>query len=177
MIILLSGASHTGKSYIAHELLKKYGYSVLSLDLIKMGLIRSRNTTLTPEDDDELTYLIWPIVREMIKTAVENKQDLIVEGCYIPPSWAEDFDGRYLDEIHYACIIMTDYYIDTHYDDIVKYASVVEELGTDEGLSADWLKEINRQYYDDCRKYGNYMILIDDSYEPEIIIACIESRI
>ena len=109
MIILLSGASHTGKSHIAHELLKKHGYSVLSLDLIKMGLIRSHNTNLTPEDDDELTALIWPIVREMIKTAVENKQDLIVEGCYIPPRWAEDFDGRYLDVIHYACIIMTDY--------------------------------------------------------------------
>ena len=86
-------------------------------------------------------------------------------------------DESYLDEIHYVCIIMTDYYIDAHYDDIVKYASVVEARGADEGLSADWLKEINRKYYEDCRKYGNYMIMIDDSYEPEIIIACIESQI
>ena len=50
-----------------------------------MGLIRSGHTTLTPESaDDALTDYLWPIVREMIKTAVENRQNLIVEGCYIP---------------------------------------------------------------------------------------------
>ena len=48
-----------------------------------MGLIRSGITDLTPEDDDELTDYLWPIVREIIKTAVENEQNLIVEGCYI----------------------------------------------------------------------------------------------
>ena len=46
-----------------------------------MGLIRSGNTVLTPEDDDALTDYLWPIVREIIKTAIENKQNLIVEGC------------------------------------------------------------------------------------------------
>ena len=176
MIILLSGASHTGKSYIAHKLLEKYGYSVLSLDLMKMGLIRSHQTNLTPEDDDELTVYLWQIVREIIKTAIENHQDLIVEGCYIPANWAQDFDESYRDEIHYACIVMTEYYIDNNFDDIVKYASVIENRQHDDGLSKSWLKQINRKYYEDCRKYGNYVILIDDSYEPEIIMACIESR-
>lgn len=49
-----------------------------------MGLIRSGNTDFTPCDDDkDLTSYLWPIVSEMIKTAIENKQNLIVEGCYI----------------------------------------------------------------------------------------------
>ena len=92
MIILITGASHTGKTVLAQKLLEKYKYPYLSIDHLKMGLIRSKNTTLTPlSEDDELTAYLWPIVHEMVKTAIENKQNLIVEGCYIPFNWAEDF--------------------------------------------------------------------------------------
>lgn len=87
MIILISGASHTGKTLLAQKLLEKYKYPVLSIDLLKMGLIRSNNTSLTPKDDEKLEKYLWPIVREMIKTAIENKQNLIVEGAYIPFDW------------------------------------------------------------------------------------------
>ena len=87
MIVLITGASHTGKTLLAHRLLEKYKYPYLSIDHLKMGLIRSGNTDLTQEDDDALTEFLWPIVREMIKTAVENHQNLIVEGCYVPFDW------------------------------------------------------------------------------------------
>ena len=84
MIILITGASHTGKTALAQKLLEKYHYPYLSIDHLKMGLIRSGNTELTPmSDDKDLTAYLWPIVREMVKTAIENKQNLIVEGCYI----------------------------------------------------------------------------------------------
>ena len=84
MIILITGASHTGKTALAQKLLEKYKYPYLSIDHLKMGLIRSGNTELTPMDDTELVEYLWPIVCEIIKTAIENKQNLIVEGCYIP---------------------------------------------------------------------------------------------
>jgi hypothetical protein len=29
--------------------------------------------------DEELTEYLWPIVREIIKTAIENKQNLVIE--------------------------------------------------------------------------------------------------
>ena len=93
MILLIAGASHTGKTLLAQRLLEKYHYPYLSIDHLKTGLIRSGNTELTPMDDDKLTPYLWPIVREMIKTAIENKQNLIVEGCYIPFDWRKDFDG------------------------------------------------------------------------------------
>ena len=80
MIILITGASHTGKTLLAQKMLEKYKYPYLSIDQLKMGLIRGGNTNLTPEDDDELTDYLWPIVREMIKTAIENEQNLIVDG-------------------------------------------------------------------------------------------------
>ena len=79
MILLIAGASHTGKTLLAQKLLEKYGYPYLSIDHLKMGLIRSKHTDLTPESsDDALTGYLWPIVREIIKTAVENEQNLIV---------------------------------------------------------------------------------------------------
>ncbi len=93
MIILITGASHTGKTCLSQKLLEKYKYPYLSIDHLKMGLIRSKNTDLTPMSDDNcLTGYLWPIVREIIKTAIENKQNLIVEGCYIPINWASDFE-------------------------------------------------------------------------------------
>ena len=103
MIIMITGASHTGKTALAQKLLEKYKYPYLSIDHLKMGLIRSGNTGLTPMSNDaDLTAYLWPIVREMIKTAIENKQNMIVEGCYIPFDWKKDFDEKYLDDIKYC---------------------------------------------------------------------------
>ena len=96
MIVLITGASHTGKTLLAQKLLERYQYPYLSIDLLKMGLIRSKNTDLTPEDDDGLMDYLWRIIREIIKTAIENKQNLVVEGCYIPHSWNKDFSEEYL---------------------------------------------------------------------------------
>ena len=96
MIILITGASHTGKTALAQKLLEKYKYPYLSIDHLKMGLIRSGNTKLTPmSDDKDLTTYLWPIVREMVKTAIENKQNLVVEGCYIPFNWQKGFENEY----------------------------------------------------------------------------------
>ena len=105
MIILIAGASHTGKTALAQRLLEKYKYPYLSMDLLKMGLIRSGNTTLTPYDDKELQIYLWAIVRDIVKTAIENHQHLIVEGCYIPFDWKNDFDKKYLDEIKYYILV------------------------------------------------------------------------
>ena len=118
MIVLITGASHTGKTALAQKLLEKYQYPYLSIDHLKMGLIRSGYTSLTPMDDKELVDYLWPILREMIKTAIENKQNLIVEGCYIPFDWQKDFDAEYLEHIRYYCLVMTEAYIRSHFSDI-----------------------------------------------------------
>ena len=102
MIVLIAGASHTGKTVLAQKLLEKYKYPYLSIDHLKMGLIRSGQTSLTPMDDEKLTDYLWPIVREMVKTVVENRQNLIVEGCYIPVDWRKNFSPAYLAQIRAA---------------------------------------------------------------------------
>ena len=168
MIILIAGASHTGKTAAAEKLLLKYGYPYLSIDHLKMGLIRSGNTSLTPlSPDEELTDYLWPIVREMIKTAIENEQNLIVEGCYIPFDWQKGFEEEYLKNIKYYCLIMSEKYIKNHFDDIVKYASVAEKRLTDD-CSADELIKDNLKNLALAQKYGLNYILIDDEYSVEL---------
>ena len=95
MVVLITGASHTGKTALAQRLLEKYQYPYLSIDHLKMGLIRSKNTALTPVSEEKaLTDYLWPVVAEIIKTVIENRQNLIVEGCYIPFDWKKE--GRNL---------------------------------------------------------------------------------
>ena len=127
MIILITGASHTGKTVLSQKLLEKYKYPYLSIDHLKMGLIRSGQTNLTPMSEDaDLTKYLWPIVREIIKTAIENNQNLIVEGCYIPFDWEKDFENDYLKNIKYYCLVMSQNYIKNHFNDIIKYANAIE---------------------------------------------------
>ena len=168
MIILIGGASHTGKTLFAQRLLEKYHYPYLSIDHLKMGLIRSGNTNLTPMDDDKLTDYLWPIVGEMIKTAIENRQNLIVEGCYIPFDWKKDLEESYRKEIRYVCLIMSRRYIETHFGDIKKHASDIENRMDDSGLNAQELIRENERNLALCKEFGCEYVLIDDEYQISI---------
>lgn len=169
MIVLITGASHTGKTALAQRLLEKYGYPYLSVDHLKMGLIRSGNTSLTPLSDDKaLTDYLWPILREIIKSAVENKQNLVVEGCYIPLDWAEDFEKEYLDSIRFYCLIMSDKYIENHFGDIMRFAGVIEDRGGDEGFTREMILKDNAQMLEQCVRYGAEYIFIDEEYRVDI---------
>lgn len=171
MIILITGASHTGKTALSQRLLEKYHYPYLSIDHLKMGLIRSGQTELTPMSKDRLlTEYLWPIVREMVKTAIENKQNLVVEGCYIPFDWANDFEAEYLEHIKYYCLVMSEKYIRNHFDDIKAYASVVENRIDDEYCTMDMLLRDNAEILEKCQEHGANYILIDDEYQVSINI-------
>lgn len=168
MVVLIAGASHTGKTVLAQRLLERYGYPYLSVDLLKMGLIRSGRTELTPEEDSELVTYLWPVVREIVKTAVENHQNLIVEGVYLPFSWKEDFEEDYLKEIRFYCLVMSRKYIENHFSEITGYANVIEQRLDDSYCSLDMLIRDNGYNMEMCVKYGCNSILIDDKYEVEI---------
>lgn len=169
MIILITGASHTGKTLLAQKLLEKYKYPYLSIDHLKMGLIRSGNTELTPMSDDaNLTAYLWPIVREMMKTAIENKQNLIVEGCYIPFDWEKDFEKEYCDNICYYCLIMSEDYIRNHFDDIKGYANVIESRLDDEYCIMESVLKDNARMLELAQKHNVNYVLISDKYERDL---------
>ena len=164
MIILITGASHTGKTLLAQRMLEAYGYPYISIDHLKMGLIRSGNTDLTPEDDEALTAYLWPIVREMVKTAIENQQHLIVEGCYIPADWRQDFSEQYLQSIRFICLAMTDTFIEAHFDEIKKHACDIETRLYDTDCTVESLKADNHDFIDAFTRNGEQITLIDTSF-------------
>ena len=166
MVILIGGTTHTGKTVLAQRLLETYHYPYLSMDHLKMGLIRSGQTDLTPMDDDKLTGYLWPIVREMVKTAIENAQNLIVEGCYIPENWYEDFPEDYRKHICCRFLVMTEGYIRSHFDDIRRHACAIEQRLDDSGLDMEALIRENRQYQRACRPED--CILLEEEYRIDL---------
>ena len=167
MIVLIAGATHTGKTALAQQLLEKYKFPYISIDHLKMGLIRSGQTSLSVCDDERLTPHLWSIVKEIIKTAIENKQNLIVEGCYIPFDWKKDFNEEYLKEIKYYCLIMSKSYILNNFTKITAYENVVEErLSSD--VTQEKLIEANETNLQMCKKYALNYILIDKQYKVDI---------
>ena len=168
MVIIITGASHVGKTVLAQRMLEQYKYPYLSIDHLKMGLIRSGNTVLTPEDDESLTGYLWPIVREIMKTVIENQQNLIVEGCYIPFDWRDSFDEQYLQSIRFICLAMSDEYIDTHFEEIKSHGSDIETRLDDSYCTVEQLKQDNRQVIDGYKSKGEKITLITESYEDSI---------
>lgn len=167
MIVLIAGSTHAGKTNLSQKLLEKYHYPYLSIDHLKMGLIRSKYTPLTPDDDDELVPYLWNIVKEIVKTAIENNQNLIIEGCYIPFDWQNYFDDYYLKHIKYYCIIMTKEYIENNFSVILNYASVIEARG-EEDLSMEYMIAENEKNLTMCKKYGHTYISIEKNYSIDI---------
>ena len=132
-----------------------------------MGLIRSKNTELTVYDDKALTPYLWNITREIIKTAVENKQNLIIEGCYIPFDWQKDFSKDYLKNIKYICLIMTEKYIENNFDIIKEKADVIESrIDGGDFCKKDLIKD-NLKNLNEVKKHSLPYFLIDENYIVE----------
>ena len=171
MVVIITGASHTGKTALAQKLLEAYHYPYLSEDHLKMGLIRSGYTDLTPLSSDEaLTDLLWPVVREIIRTAIENRQNLTVEGCYIPLSWAADFSESELNSIRCFCRVMSRRYIARHFADIKTYASVIEQRQDDSDCTPESVTADNENMAAFAALPHVTRILIDERYNPEITL-------
>lgn len=165
MIILITGATHTGKTMLAQQLLTTYKYPYLSIDWLKMGLIRSGNTSLTPEEDANLEEYLWPIIREIIKTAIENEQNLIVEGGYVPLSWKNEFGSRYVENIKFYCLIMSKNYIENYYDIIIQKENIIENRQDVTQCAKEILLSENSYYLDGCIKNKCNYVLIDSDYD------------
>lgn len=168
MIILIAGDTHTGKTWLAQKLLEKYKYPYLSIDHLKMGLIKSGQCRLTAESPDaELTQYLWPIVRGMITTCIENTQNLIVEGCYIPFGWEQDFSSEELQQIKYVCLIFTKKYIENNSKDILGFENVIEKRVFSD-INLKEMTKTNEYNLEQCvSRHYNY-ILIDDAYYADI---------
>ncbi len=169
MIYLIGGSSHVGKTLLAQKLMERTGFPYLSLDHLKMGFIRTGMTHLTVEDDWEMRYWMWPFVAEIIKTAVENDQNMIIEGCYIPSEWRDSFTEKYLAHIRSLFIVMTETYIREHLSDIEKQADVIEKR-LDDQIDAERLIECSRTFEEECKAQGIPCYVIRDRFCVEDMV-------
>lgn len=169
MIVFIGGSSHVGKTYFAQKLMEKLDIPYTSIDHLKMGMIRSGLTDLTPEDDGELRYELWPFLSEMVKTAIENNQSMILEGCYFPHNWKDSFDESYMNQIRNVFIVMSEKYLRNNFSDIVDYACVIENRLCDDP-DMERLIMCSKMFKDECIANGSNFIEIEDDYDEVQIL-------
>ena len=172
MVYLIGGSSHVGKTMLAQKLMERTGCPYTSLDHLKMGFIRSGMTDLTVEDDLEMRYWMWPFVTGVIRPAIENEQNLILEGCYIPVEWQDSFTDEELAHIKCLFIVMSETYIRDHIADITDYANVIEKRLADE-IDMDRLIECSAYFEEACREHSVPVYVIDGEFRAEEILDAI----
>ena len=166
MILLIGGSSHTGKTLLAQRLLERLQYPVLSLDHLKMGFIRTGRTDLTVEDDPEMREFLWPFAVEIIKTAVENDQNLIVEGCYMPSDWPLAFTPEYLEHIRGVFLVMSERFLREHFNEVCAKANVIEKR-LDDHPDLERLILCSQGFKEDCIEAGTPYLEIDGHFDTE----------
>lgn len=169
MVILIGGASHTGKTLLASELVKKLHFSCVSMDHLKMGFIRTGRTGLTVFDDENMIDFLWPFVAEMIKTAIENQQNMIVEGCYIPEGWKNSFSEKYLLHIREVFLVMQECYLQNNFGKVLEYGSVIEKRLCKESKLENLIAE-NKKTREQCLRDKSSFIEISDSYDMDKVL-------
>jgi len=186
MIIILTGTTHTGKTFLAQKLLEKFKIPYFSIDFLKMGLIRSGKINLTPFDDDKLTNQLWNIVKEIIKTAIENNQHLIIEGCYIPCTWQNDFEKKYISQIRVFCLVQTKEYIEKNFSLIKQTENVIEKrlesicTSQERDFTKENLIKDNKKYFNDFSVVKNFytqIILIEKNFDINFFVSIIFDKI
>ncbi len=167
MIILIGGESHTGKTLLAQRLLEKYHFPYTSLDHIKMGLIRGdKHCDFTALDsDDVIAEKLWGIVKGMIQTCRENKQNIIIEGCYLPVERVKEVLGE---EVIACYLIFSKDYIRNHFDKVLEYENVIEQRNYPEERSIETFIAEHQRLKAKCIAHRVKYIEITDDYKSEI---------
>jgi 2-phosphoglycerate kinase len=172
MVIMIGGVSCTGKTLMAQKLLERYKIPYLSIDHIKMGLIRgNKYCDFSSTDSDEIiTEKLWPIVKGIVKTNIENRQHIIIEGCYLPPEHIKNFEPEYLDHIIALYIGFSKEYIEKHFTSgIMEHRSEIELKEYDaDYMRPDNFIKLHAQLKYLCSKNNAKYFEISSCYENEI---------
>lgn len=172
MVILIGGVSCTGKTVMAQKLLEKYKIPYLSIDHIKMGLIRGNKYCdfSATDGDDEITDKLWPIIKGIIMTNIENGQHIIIEGCYLPPEHIRDFEPEYEEQIIALYIGFSKNYIEKHFaQGIIEHRSEIEQKDCDDYyMNQDNFIKLHSKLKEFCNRNNEKFFEINDDYIGEM---------
>lgn len=96
------------------------------------------------------------------------RQNLIVEGCYIPFDWENDFTEDYRKQIRYYCLVLSENYIRNHFGDIKNYANIIENRLDDTCCTLENVLADNAQMLEMAKSCHVNYILIDEKYAIDI---------
>jgi putative acetyltransferase len=178
MIILIGGVGYAGKTLMAQRLLEKYNFPYLSVDHLKMGLYRSGDKCdFTPEDSAEaIGEKLWGILKGIILTNIENKQNLIVEGVYLLPKETSKLESEtggleedYKNQIISFCLGFSAGYIEKNFHELIlgNKNAIEERLCESEQTLEEYIAE-NQKLRDLCGKYNVKYFEIQRDYNKEI---------
>lgn len=156
MVVIITGASHCGKTLVSQRLMEKLRVPYLSVDHLKMGLVRSGVCPFPPRGGGELAPYLWNITAGIVETAVENRQNLIVEGCYVPAGWQDRFSGRHLADIRCFCLAFTDGCIRERFPEILRHADAIERRLDDSDFTEEKALEENARFLREFSRKSNF---------------------
>jgi putative acetyltransferase len=173
MVILIAGTGCVGKTLMAQKLLEIYKIPYLSIDHLKMGIYRScSDCGFTPESKDEIiTGKLWPIIKGIIMTNIENDQSIIIEGCYFPKS-IDELEKGYLSKILFFHIIFSEQYIRKNFlGKIIKNRNIIENRGYEFEESNESIEQYileNKTNKEKCLQNNIKYFEIKENYDKEI---------
>jgi putative acetyltransferase len=182
VVILIGGTSHSGKTFLAQQLLEKYHYPYLSLDHLKMGLCRAdMGIGIKPDDSTEfIGEKLWPILKGIIMTNIENQQNLIIEGSYLLPNKINELDIKYLDHIVSFYLGFSPSYIEKYFEaKILEFRDIIETRGYENNNTIeDYLLE-NKRQKDVCETFKAKYFALENDYQKEMeaVYAWLENEI
>ncbi len=155
---------------MAQKLLEKYKIPYLSIDHLKMGLYRANvDCGFTPTDSNEkIEQHLWPIIKGIILTNIENGQNIIIEGCYLFPNRLKEFDEQTLKHIIPVFMGFSENYIKKNFESkIIANMSVIEMKGEND-LPIEAFISGNENLKGLCEESNVPFFEIDGDYETEI---------
>ncbi len=170
MIIIIGGESMTGKTLMAQKLLETYKIPYLSADHLKMGLFRADNNCgFTPDDYNEIIEeKLWPILKGIIETNIENEQSLIIEGCYISPRRVNEFAADCRKHIIPVFMGFSNEYLENNFaSGVLKHRSIIERRTEAEERKLGWFIEANEKIKKQCAMNGIRYFEINSDYQKD----------
>jgi 2-phosphoglycerate kinase len=160
LLYIIGGAARAGKTIIAQEFLERSQVPFLSLDLLKMSLVKGMpEAGIDPQESSRrLAIRLWPVVRGLASTILENARDYLIEGDMILPSQVREISADFPGQIRSCFVGFGDESVSKKLFVIRKHTGPEDwliDLGEEEALQAvAELIQFSNELREQAREHG-----------------------
>jgi hypothetical protein len=97
VLYIIGGAPRAGKSILAQRMLAERNLAYFPTDILMMGIAKAMpQSGLKPRDSAPTrAEIMWPMLRAMASTIIENGDDYLLEGDVLMPSHVVELRERF----------------------------------------------------------------------------------